>query len=417
MTASSRKPRCDSGRDIAEARQRAPAMRHWLALGRGFLALFAVLLLVPLASALYKPAFDLVPPVDEHRAPAKFPSPALLRNANGDFAVQLNRWFDDRVGLRNLFIRTKNQIDYSVFHTSSKVYVGPDGWLFEHATTDARLVLERASAAELQKLEARFLKLAQLLQQRGIQLIVVGYPDKSMLYPELLPSNAPRIPRGGNYDKLRAFLAERPELNFIDAENILNREKSQTEEPLIYKTDIHVTLDGSIPIVRAIVARIAALEGRPDIRWDEKFQVRHDYWPGGSEGRFLSVLWPVSERIASLTPQYEVGRDDSDGHWLVPDQRAISQVGFASVQPFDFEYRLRPELCAQRLPGAALFGNSFSDRYWPLGLQHYFCFIRRSRTPSERLTPFLANIPEGTKYFIFQYLAAYLPGEGPALKP
>jgi len=405
----------NSDTDIAETVQRPSQARPRPALGRVFLAAFAALLVVPLASMLYKPGF--VSPLDEHRTPAKFPSLAMLRNAGGDFAAQINSWFDDRVGLRDLFIRAKNQIDYSVFHTSRKDYVGPNGWLFERATTDARLRLERASAAELENLEAEFLNLEQRLQQRGIRLIVVGYPDKSMFYPELLPSNAPHIPHGGNYDKLRAFLAAQPGLNFIDAETILNREKSQTAEPQYYKTDIHVALLGSIPIVRAIIERIAALEGRPEIRWNEKFQVNHDYWSGGSEGRFLSLLWPVSESVGSPSPIYEVGRDEPDGRWLVPDRRAIGEVGFDSVQPFDFEYRSRPELCAQRLPGAALFGNSFSDRYWPLGLQRYFCFIRRARTPTERLTPFVANLPEGTKYFIFQYLAAYLPGEGPRLKP
>lgn len=272
----------------AEAPQRRSGVRRRLALGRVFLALFAALLVVPLASVLYKPAFELVQPVDEHRAPAKFPPLALLRNAAGDFAAQLNRWFDDHVGLRDLFIRTKNQIDYSIFHTSSKVYVGPNGWLFEHATTDARLVLERASAVELQKLELAFLNLARRLHQKGIRLIVVGYPDKSMLYPELLPSDAPHIPRGGNYDKLRAFLAAQPELSFIDAETILNREKARTDEPEFYKTDIHITLFSSIPVVRAIIHRIATLEGRPEIHWNEKFRVTHNNWSRGAEARFLS---------------------------------------------------------------------------------------------------------------------------------
>jgi len=407
----------NSDTDVAAAAQRASDARRRPTLGRVFLAAFAALLVVPLASTLYQPGFAPFSAVDEHRAPARFPSPSLLRKTSGDFAAQINSWFDDRVGLRDLFIRAKNQIDYSVLHTSRKVYLGPNGWLFERGTTDSRLVFERASAAELQKIESAFLKLAQRLQQKGIRLIVVGYPDKSMLYPELLPSNAPHIPHGGNYDKLRAFLAARPELNFIDAEEILNREKSQTSQPLFYKTDIHVTVISSIPIVRAIIQRVAALEGRPEIRWDEKFEVRRTDWPQGSERRFLSLLWPVSENVAYPTPLYEIGHDAADGHWIIPDQRAIGQVGFDSVQPFDYEYRSHSELCAQRLPGMVLFGDSFSDPYWPLGLQRYFCFARRARTPIERLTPFVASIPEGTKYFIFQYLAPYISGETPWLKP
>jgi hypothetical protein len=58
-----------------------------------------------------------------------------------------------------------------------------------------------------------------------------------------------------------------------------------------------------------------------------------------------------------------------------------------------------------------LFGNSFSDFYWSLGLHHYFCFIRRARDPISRFTLFYDTIPAGTKYFIFEYYALWLPGE------
>ncbi len=46
---------------------------------------------------------------------------------------------------------------------------------------------------------------------------------------------------------------------------------------------------------------------------------------------------------------------------------------------FNYFGKSLPELCAARLPGLVLFGNSFSDLYWALGLQRYFCFIRRAR--------------------------------------
>ena len=384
---------------------------------RLFLAAMAAMLLLPCAATLWHPHFLRATPVDEHRAPTAFPAPSLLSSGDGAFATQINKWFDDRLGVRDLLIRTKNQIDYSLFHTSRRVYVGRNGWLFEHATTNDRLFVERASAAELQKLEHAFTNLAQRLQQRGIHLIVVGYPDKSMIYPEMLPAQAPHIPRGGNYDKLRAFLQAQPTLTFIDVEEILNREKSKTDEPLFYKTDIHVNQVGSIPVVQAIVQRIAQLEGRSAIRWDEAFEIKHTRLEG-SEGRFLSLLRPALERIPYTTLPYQIGRDQRDGYWNIPDSRVIREVGYSIDQPFDFEFRSLPGLCAERLPGLAVFGNSFSDLWWALGLHRYFCFVRRSRTPRERLTKFVATLPQDTKYFIFQYLASYLPDrEGPWLKP
>ena len=56
-----------------------------------------------------------------------------------------------------------------------------------------------------------------------------------------------------------------------------------------------------------------------------------------------------------------------------------------------------------------LFGNSFSDFYWALGLQRYFCFIRRARDPISRFKAFYETMPADTKYFIFQYYEPWLP--------
>ena len=93
------------------------------------------------------------------------PSPRLLLQANGNFADGLNAWFDDRVGFRDLFIRTKNQIDYSLFATSRKVYVGKDGWLFDRDPVDP---LAELTPAKMTALKQSFLTLAEMLARRGI---------------------------------------------------------------------------------------------------------------------------------------------------------------------------------------------------------------------------------------------------------
>ena len=87
--------------------------------------------------------------------------------------------------------------------------------------------------------------------------------------------------------------------------------------------------------------------------------------------------------------------------------RADAGIG----RPFDWEFRSLPELCAARLPGLVLFGNSFSDLYWALGLQRYFCFIRRAREPISRFKLFYDTMPAGTKYFILEYYEPWLARE------
>jgi SGNH hydrolase-like domain, acetyltransferase AlgX len=389
-------------RDTVTPRLTATTRIEWL-----FLGIFALCLVAPLIQTLHPFFGNVVAPLEERRRPNPFPSLRLLFGTGGDFAATLNKWFDDRVGFRDLFIRTKNQIDYTLFHTSKKVWLGSDGWLFARGEP---LSTPDLDAAALAKLEETFLTLARRLHDKGVQLIVIGYPDKSTIYPEMAPPDMPRWPTGGNYDRLRQFLSGRSDLKFIDAAAIIKREKSNSPEHLFYKTDMHATIIADIPIVKEIVARIARAEGRTDIRWDEHFKFSHAQWNYGSDGRFLSLLTPPKEEIAVLDGIYAVGGTEPDGHWFLPDPHVLERADEGVGRPFDWEFRSLPELCPQRLPAMVLFGNSFSDLYWALGLHRYFCSIRRAREPISRFQAFYETMPADTKYFIYQYWDPQLRG-------
>lgn len=375
-----------------------------------FLVFFALCLLLPLAQTVYPVFGTIVAPIEERRTPAPFPPLHLLLRATGDFASGLNAWFDDRVGFRDLFIRTKHQIDYSVFSTAQKVYIGKDGWLF--GMNDGAADLDHLSAAEIADMKSRYVTLAERLQKKGIHLIVVGYPIKQQIYADKAPWRMPEMKAGGVYDQLREFLKQQPSLTFIDAEAILKRERrDHPEERLFHKADMHPTIPAQIPVVKAIIAQIARLDGRPDISWNEpvKFFTADFELESGSESRFLSILTPIIEpnEVNIAGNGYDVGKPDPTGTWIVPANFSENRTFAGSDRPFDFEYRSNPEFCSRRLPGTVLFGNSFSDFYWPLGLQKSFCFIRRSRTPMSRFKPFYAAIPPGTKYMIFQMVSIW----------
>jgi len=389
----------------------ALARFHRLLLPRLFLAAMAATLLLPFVVTLWHPRFQLASPVDEHRTPATFPAPSLLLHGDSAFASELNAWFDDRFGLRDLFIRLKNQIDYSVFDTSRKVYLGSDGWLFDRARTDDRFDLERLNERDFSIVEASFRRLAAMLAERGVHLVLVGYPDKAMIYPEHLPADAPRLPHGGNLDRLRASFARDPSITFIDVEKLLLPLKSGP--PLFYRTDLHPTLRATVEVVREIVGRIATAERRPEIAWRENLQWRPVRYTQGGEARFLALLRPLDEEVSTATATDTVGDSEPDGRWVL-DQRQVD-YSFGPSPIFRWEFESAPSQCAGRLPGAMLWGNSFSDTYESVRLPHYFCFMRRAKTPIERLPRFIADMPAGTKYFIFQFVDTYLPCEAPLI--
>jgi hypothetical protein len=210
-------------------------------------------------------------------------------------------------------------------------------------------------------------------------------------------------------------LAAQSEIIFIDAQEILMQERSRTTEHLYAKTDLHVLATGQLPIAKEIIARIARAEGRGDIHWNEKFQLAHAAVPGGSQAGFLATLTPPREEIPYYIGQYTIGGDEADGQWSIPDRSVFIGVDEGLNRPFDFAFHVRPVLCDERLPGLVLFGDSFSDLYWVLGLHRYFCFIQRARNPMDRFKRLYKEMPEGTKYFIYEYYLPHLPTNAPPL--
>jgi alginate O-acetyltransferase complex protein AlgJ len=382
---------------------------------RPWSAVFLYLLAFLVGASLIQSLVPLVPihPLDEHRLPEPPPNFALLRNGDGAaFADALNRWADDRVGFRELLIRLKNQIDFSVFGVSRKIYIGSDGWLFDRDNANARAELERLDAEGFAKLQKSFVDLAEFLRRRDVALIVVGYVDKSIFYSEYLPSDAPRFPKSGRLGQLWHFLKHSGEFAFIDAAALLNSHRA--DGPLYQKTDIHPNLLGGVPVVKEIVRTIAARERRPDVAWNEHFDFKSGSSSTGVENLRLATMHPAAEEVFGASNLYAIGKDNAFGSWR-SDPRRITYPNGVSAPIFDWEFVSRPGTCDSRLPAAALFGDSFSDLYWSLGIQNYFCSLRRARTDMQRLPPYLNDLPPETRYFIFEFASTFLPGQEPRI--
>jgi hypothetical protein len=217
----------------------------------------------------------------------------------------------------------------------------------------------------------------------------------------------PLLWTSSNYGRFRQYLASRSEFTFIDAEEIMKREKSRSSELLYLKADMHVTEAAQIAVVKEIVAQVARAENRPDVRWDEKLKLSHSQINDGSEARFMALTQPTEEQ-PYYDGAYTIGGAEPDGHWNIPDSVVLERADAGIGRPFDWEFRSLPELCASRLPGMVVYGNSFSDLYWAVGLQRYFCFIRRAREPVSRFKLFYDTMPAGTKYFILEYYVPWL---------
>jgi alginate O-acetyltransferase complex protein AlgJ len=365
---------------------------------RAVAAFFLALLFLPVIQGIY----PLVPlaPLDEKRAPSPFPRIGELYDRTSDaLAAGINAWFDDRIGFRDLFIRLKNQIDYSVFRSSTKVVIGRDGWLYNRINLDNRIGVERASADKVNQMEGVFDWLQAYAAARCMMLVVVSYPDKITIYPEQMAASFLSMPKRPVHVRIREYLRAKPGIIYIDGEPILREESRRYR--VFYKTDAHTNFHGSVAMVRAIVSRIADALGRSEVRWNEQFQMGVYPWTQGFEARSIPLLKPLGEEIDWATDFYEVYKNTTDTTWSAAAPMALIP-GLGERPVFDWLARAA-DGGGDRLPPAALFGNSFSDFWFSLGIQRYFSEIRRSRTSAERLFPYLETLPPHVKILIYQY--------------
>lgn len=218
---------------------------------------FAVACVAPVVATLYGPE-PLSERVTENRRLTAFPT-ALPQNMTevAAAAVQTEQWLSDHYGWRSLLIRAKNELDYRVFGTSSRVYFGSDDVIYMRRWTDERLpaldaVLHDPSrrAALTERIRARI----AFYRAQGIRPIMVVAPSKELIYPEYLPWYVPR------YDStaLRAYIAElnAQGIEVIDGEQLLLAAKP-TQPMLFHKQDFHWNRVAAHLVADEVLSRVS----------------------------------------------------------------------------------------------------------------------------------------------------------------
>ena len=352
-------------------------LRIYVALFLTFIVTPPILMLLP---------FGQIYPIEENRALEPPPQPfGLLPRP----AVAINKWFDDHYGLRDSFIRIKNEVDYQFFKTSDKVWIGRNNWLFQKDLV--RLTNEIKPKQALNGV--RWLK--QCLRGTGIRLAVVLDPYKASIYPEELPAS---ITMNDRARRLARLLAQEDGIIFVDGLALAEKHK---QEDIFYKTDLHLTWRGGQIVFGDLVARIAQASHGP-IPALRPLNVVNVRYRSGSAARFMSKIVPVWEYIRFPSRPVDLFTDDGFGRWTIRRPTASGPASSAPV--FDWIYR-------SKRPASELLPDHC--RFWHFG--HGLCFssagyheifkaIYRSKSnePS-RIVPLLRNLPADTKYFVLEF--------------
>lgn len=295
----------------------------------------------------------------ENRVRASRPSDLRTLLVEGaPFARQYEDYFNDSFGLRDLLIRVKHQIDYSVFGESDKVLVGKEGWLFYRSVDDELFYVETSARPHLEELFTRLVSLNAALAARGITLVVVPCPMNATVYPEMTPRTAARRPKTTAFDVYRGFLREHPEILSIDPQPMLMGLKRRM--PAYHKTDFHWTDPAAAYVAKDLVNELGERSGVGAL-WAQPIETEWRKESSGGEASAMGLLWPPVEEQLHLKQ----------------DRIRPSFGRFTQFAPNEWIYESYSAPGANLIPPTVLFGDSFSDAFERAGARAYFRRIEK----------------------------------------
>lgn len=322
--------------------------------------------------------------VDENRKLASAPvlkSWEDLHQYTGD-AV---KWFNDHFGFRDFLIRSKTQIDYSVFGMSTRIHVGSDGWLFYRSVMDVQkpdieLILRKDADAVIEGTR----QLAAALALRGVKLVIMVAPMKDVYYSEHLPNTAKKLADPRQVELLQDRFRAMKEIIFIDSEAILKETAKQ--RTVFHKTDFHWNDPAAFEVARSLVNEIGKSESKSNPVWVHELEIEERPSSGG-EASFMPIFFPPVEKALFVKP-----------NWI---QHAYNYV--EKNPPFEWIYDTKVPT-GRELPPITILGDSFFDGMLRSGVWIYFKKVYRANWNNTNLKEIVSNLPADTRYLFLEFI-------------
>ena len=360
------------------------------------IVLFVLVLLMPALSGIT--GYAISPPLAENRVLTARPVATDYFNEEKldwlGYSTQFNGWFSDGFPTRDFWVRLHGQVQYSLFHDSNRVHIGPENWLYYRSVLDVENPsLERISQQERQAMAQRLQQLSAQLAARGITLYMLPMALKDYYYPEFLPASGKHALQFRFFDLYMDELLANGAIKVIDSRPIL-RQAKQSGLKIFHQTDFHWTDPASARVFQPLLAAMAEQEQKPALanQWQVE-TVEMGNWSGG-ESNALPLLWPRTETT--------VGARFSGA----PTQFTAQTPLPAGVESAAITATAREDLLAPVL----IFGDSFFDGAERAGFLNFFQAYTRSRVWTYDLVEAYRNRQSGTRYLVLENITGAIYG-------
>ncbi len=200
---------------------------------------FALILLVPTLDSVFH--FSPIKDLFEKRLPVAAPSLPKNFAEIKNFSQNFEKFFNDNYGMRKTLVSFNSQIMDRVFDESpdARAVIGKDGWFYFDNYNSLLDATGKAKISDelVERGVESFGKNWQEMRAKNIDYLLVIAADKSMIYPEFLPSYI-KASQPHRIDKfLDALKKKYPDFPVLDLRPLLK--KAKEKEVIYHKTDTH----------------------------------------------------------------------------------------------------------------------------------------------------------------------------------
>jgi len=356
--------------------------------------LFLILISLP-ALFMAKPQWDAAATMAQKEI--RPPAPWHELFSDTEYGKKTEAYFNEHFGLRNLMIRAKNQLDYSLFGYSPQVIIGKDGWLSNRSVAMGQTWnVDHLSDEQWQQTKQRIELFSQRLKDVGVKLYVLPVPLKITVHPEHYPQIASMRPEHNGYLKIRDLIKSLPGVGLIDVYEIFKRDSQR--EVLFYKTDLHWNDIGAMTVSKEIVAQLSQSAGAP-MEWRDPVAFHYTEFALGGDATSLGLLFPITERVPFLNSIKSPCGIYPGGADSLP-----------SPQPYGALFMSNGACKKPLIPQTIIVGNSYMIYFYQNGLLDHFekVYLLHDLLSFQLL---LQNIPRGTKFLIWQFFESEIPAQ------
>lgn len=229
-----------------------------------YIFLFTVLFCLPVLQNI----FALFPPhkLSGVEEPASLAKITLKSWFDRSFQRAFQSWYGKTYGLRDYFIRTDNQINYTLFNqVNSQIVLGKQNQLFERQYIIDYLNWNSAPENYFDTLAQKLKSLQQYLLNHNIKFIFIITPSKASIYPEYIPEYylKYRIERSEiNYKKF-VFCLIKYGVNYLDGQEYCFNLKQTSIYPVFPKGGTHWNYYTSFLFTQLLLDNIKTILEKP----------------------------------------------------------------------------------------------------------------------------------------------------------